>query len=70
MKVNVFKIPQNNVFAKAETDPSGLVLDYRHTMLDDSDINHTRMARAVVGAVVASKVSFPQSPIKSVRSAL
>lgn len=48
-----------NVFAKAEADPSGLVLGYRHTMLDDSDINHTRMARAVVGAVVASVVQNP-----------
>lgn len=28
-------------------------------MLDDSDINHTRMARAVVGAVVASVVQNP-----------
>lgn len=45
-----------NVFAKAEAAPSGQVLGCRHTMLDDSDINHTRMARAVVGAVVASVV--------------
>lgn len=28
-------------------------------MLDDSDINHTRMARAVVGAVVAAAVQDP-----------
>jgi cyanuric acid amidohydrolase len=48
-----------NVFAKAEADPSGQILGYRHTMLDDSDINHTRMARAVVGAVVASVVQDP-----------
>lgn len=48
-----------NVFAKAEADPSGLILGCRHTMLDDSDINHTRMARAVVGAVVASVVQHP-----------
>lgn len=48
-----------NVFAKAEADPSGLILGCRHTMLDDSDINHTRMARAVVGAVVASVVQNP-----------
>ncbi len=45
-----------NVFAKAEADPSGVILGRRHTMLEDSDINHTRMARAVVGAVVASIV--------------
>ncbi|MDA0674266.1 MAG: ring-opening amidohydrolase [Cyanobacteria bacterium] len=48
-----------NVFAKAEADPSGRILGRRHTMLDDSDINHTRMARAVVGAVVASVVQDP-----------
>lgn len=48
-----------NLFAKAEADPSGLILDKRHTMLDDSDINHTRMVRAVVGAVVASVVQDP-----------
>ena len=48
-----------NVFAKAEADPSGMILGCRHTMLDDSDINHTRMARAVVGAVVAAAVQDP-----------
>lgn len=48
-----------NVFAKAEADPSGLTLGRRNTMLDDSDISHTRMARAVVGAVVASVVQDP-----------
>ncbi|MBD2069987.1 ring-opening amidohydrolase [Leptolyngbya sp. FACHB-671] len=48
-----------NVFAKAEADPSGLVLGRRHTMLDDSDISHTRMARAVVGSVIASVVQDP-----------
>ncbi|MCU0566863.1 MAG: ring-opening amidohydrolase [Oculatellaceae cyanobacterium Prado106] len=48
-----------NVFAKAEADPSGQVLGRRHTMLDDSDINHTRMARAVVGAAIASVVQDP-----------
>jgi cyanuric acid amidohydrolase len=47
------------VFAKAEADPSGSILGCRHTMLDDSDINHTRMARAVVGAVVAATVQDP-----------
>lgn len=45
-----------NVFAKAEADPSGLVRGARHTMLNDSDINNTRHARAAVGAVVASCV--------------
>ena len=41
------------VLAKAEADPSGYVRERRHTMLDDSDINHTRHARAVVGGVLA-----------------
>ena len=42
------------VLAKAEAPPDGTVLGSRHTMLDDSDIPHSRMARAVVGAVLAS----------------
>jgi cyanuric acid amidohydrolase len=42
-----------NVFAKAEASPDGLVREQRHTMLNDSDINSTRHARAV-GAVIAS----------------
>lgn len=45
-----------NVFAKAEASPDGLVRGMRHTMLVDSDINSTRHARAVTGAVVASVV--------------
>ena len=48
-----------SIFAKAEADPGGSILGRRHTMLDDSDINHTRMARAVVGAVVAAVVQDP-----------
>jgi cyanuric acid amidohydrolase len=48
-----------NVFAKAEADPSGQILGCRSTMLDDSDISHTRMARAVVGAVIAATVQDP-----------
>ncbi|MBM3601783.1 MAG: ring-opening amidohydrolase [Alphaproteobacteria bacterium] len=48
-----------NVFAKAEADPSGYVRNVRHTMLNDSDINNTRAARAVVGAVIASVVGDP-----------
>lgn len=43
-----------NLLAKAEADPSGSVRGMRHTMLDDSDINSTRHARAVVGGVLAS----------------
>ena len=45
-----------NVFVKAEASPDGLVRNMRHTMLNDSDINSTRHARAAVGAVVASVV--------------
>ncbi len=48
-----------NVFAKAEADPSGHVRGRRHTMLNDSDINNTRHARAVVGGVIASIVGDP-----------
>jgi cyanuric acid amidohydrolase len=48
-----------NVLAKAEADPSGSVRERRHTMLDDSDINSTRHARAVVGGVIASVVGDP-----------
>lgn len=42
------------VLAKAEAPPDGLVFGKRHTMLEDSDIPHSRMARAVVGAVLAA----------------
>jgi len=45
-----------NLFAKAEASPSGSVRGERHTMLNDSDINATRHARAVVGGVLASVV--------------
>jgi cyanuric acid amidohydrolase len=48
-----------NVFAKAEADPSGYVRGARHTMLNDSDVNHSRMARAVVGGVIASIIGDP-----------
>jgi len=48
-----------NVFAKAEADPAGLVRGARHTMLNDSDVNHSRMARAVVGGVIASITGDP-----------
>jgi len=47
------------VLAKAEADPSGYVRERRHTMLNDSDINHTRHARAVVGGVLASLCGDP-----------
>lgn len=48
-----------NVFAKAEADPSGIVRGRRNTMLTDSDINHTRHARAVVNGVIASVIGDP-----------
>ncbi|TVQ21732.1 MAG: ring-opening amidohydrolase [Leptolyngbya sp. DLM2.Bin15] len=47
------------ILAKAEASPTGQILGRRHTMLDDSDISHTRMARAVVGAAIASVVQDP-----------
>ncbi|MBA4263586.1 MAG: cyanuric acid amidohydrolase [Comamonadaceae bacterium] len=43
-----------NLLAKAEASPSGEVRGARHTMLNDSDINATRHARAAVGGVLAS----------------
>ena len=46
-------------FAKVEADPGGTVRGRRHTMLDDSDINHTCHARAVVGGVLAAAVGDP-----------
>jgi cyanuric acid amidohydrolase len=48
-----------NVFAKSEADPSGYILNRRHTMLNDSDINNTRHSRSVVGAVIASIIGDP-----------
>ena len=42
------------VLAKADSGSTGAVRGMRHTMLDDSDINATRHARAVVGGVVAA----------------
>ncbi len=41
-----------NIFAKAEASPDGAIRGLRHTMLDDSDINATRHARAAVGGVI------------------
>lgn len=48
-----------NIFAKAEASSNGLVRGRRTTMLTDSDINHTRHARAVVNGVIASLVGEP-----------
>jgi cyanuric acid amidohydrolase len=46
------------VLAKADPGSTGEVRGRRHTMLDDSDINATRHARAVVGGVVAAAVGM------------
>ena len=48
-----------NILAKAEADPSGRVRGKRHTMMTDSDINHTRHARAAVNGVIAAVVGDP-----------
>lgn len=48
-----------NVLGKAEADPSGQIRSRRHTMLDDSDINSTRHARAVVNGVISAIVGDP-----------
>jgi cyanuric acid amidohydrolase len=45
-----------NLLAKAKASRDGQVRGERHTMLNDSDINATRHARAAVGAVLASVV--------------
>jgi cyanuric acid amidohydrolase len=42
-----------NILAKAEASPSGTIRGLRHTMLEDSDINATRHARAAVGGLIA-----------------
>jgi len=42
-----------NVLAKAEASPDGNIRGLRHTMLEDSDINATRHARAAVGGLIA-----------------
>ncbi len=42
-----------NIFAKAEASPSGSVREFRHTMLEDTDISATRHARAAVGGLIS-----------------
>ncbi|MFZ4409419.1 MAG: ring-opening amidohydrolase, partial [Paracraurococcus sp.] len=44
------------VLAKAEPSSTGLIRGRRHIMSDDSDINATRHARALVGGVIAGAV--------------
>lgn len=44
------------VLAKADPSSTGRIRGVRHIMLDDSDINATRHARALVGGVIAGVV--------------
>jgi len=44
------------VLAKAEPSTTGRIRGARHIMNDDSDINATRHARALVGGVIAAAV--------------
>ena len=46
------------VLAKAEASKSGVIRGARHIMGDDSDIQATRHARALVGGVIAAAVGF------------
>lgn len=48
-----------NVLAKAEAASIGTCRGRRNTMIDDSDINHTRSARAVVNAVISTLTKDP-----------
>ena len=48
-----------NVLAKAEAASTGTCRGRRNTMIDDSDINHTRSARAVVNAVISTLTKDP-----------
>lgn len=48
------------VLAKAEASKSGTIRGARHIMGDDSDIQATRHARALVGGVVAAGVGFTE----------
>ena len=42
------------VFVKGMPDPSGLVRGFRHTMLDDTDINAQRHIRAALGGLASA----------------
>ena len=44
------------VLAKADPSTTGRIRGARHIMLDDSDINATRHARALVGGVLAGVI--------------
>jgi cyanuric acid amidohydrolase len=48
------------MLAKAEASHDGHLRDYRHTMLDDSDIAGTRHARAFVCGALAGLVGHAE----------
>jgi len=48
-----------NVLAKAEASSTGTCRGRRNAMIDDSDINHTRSARAVVNAAISTLTKDP-----------
>jgi cyanuric acid amidohydrolase len=48
------------VLAKAEASKSGMIRGARHIMGDDSDIQSTRHARALVGGVIAAATGFTE----------
>jgi cyanuric acid amidohydrolase len=50
-----------NVFAKAQASDDGTIRGRRHVIHDDSDINATRHARAVVSSVVGATTGDPLS---------
>jgi len=43
-----------NIFAKAEASPNGSVRGFRHTMLEDSDVNATRHAAPLLAGLLAA----------------
>jgi len=50
----------DGVLVKAEASKSGMIRGARHIMGDDSDIQATRHARALVGGVVAAATGFTE----------
>lgn len=50
-----------NIFAKAQASRDGTIRDRRHVIHNDSDIESTRHARAVVNSVVGAVTGDPQS---------
>jgi cyanuric acid amidohydrolase len=48
------------VLAKAEASKSGVIRGARHIMGDDSDVQSTRHARALVGGVIAAATGFTE----------